>query len=76
MEIKDYKINLSDCINKHNFDNILLNEFDKTQEIDLRTIKCDICQEKNKSIIYNKTFNKCLTCDKIYVEQLFLRNGD
>ena len=64
MEIKDYKINLSDCINKHNFDNILLNEFDETQEIDLRTIKCDICQKSNKSIAYNTTFHKCLTCDK------------
>ena len=64
MDIKDYKINLSDCINKHNFDNILLNEFDKTQEMDLRTIICDICQKSNKSITYNNEFNKCLTCDK------------
>ena len=35
MEIKDYKINLYDCINKHKIDNILLNEFEETQIIDI-----------------------------------------
>ena len=64
MDIKDYKINLSECINRHNIENILLNEFGKSQEIDLREIKCDICNNNNKSISYNNTFNKCFTCNK------------
>ena len=34
MEIKDYKINLYGCKNKHRIENILLNEFEETQYID------------------------------------------
>ena len=34
MDLKDYKINLYDCINGHRTDNILLNEFEETQMID------------------------------------------
>ena len=49
MEIKDYKINLKECKNGHNIENILLNEFEDTQKIDLRTIVCDICNNLDKS---------------------------
>ena len=63
IDIKDYKINLYDCKNGHRKENILLNEFEETQNIDLSHIKCDICKKNNKSISYNNIFYKCLTCN-------------
>ena len=50
IEINDYKINLNKCDNKHNINNILLDEFNNTQVID--EIKCNNC-DKNKLEIYN-----------------------
>ena len=64
MEIKDYKINLYGCKNKHRIENILLNEFEETQNIDRLNIICDICKKNNKSISYNNIFYKCITCNK------------
>ena len=63
MEIKDYKINLYGCKNKHKIENILLNEFEETQNIDRLNIICDICKTINKSISYNNMIYKCITCD-------------
>ena len=63
-EIKDYKIKLLDCKNGHLFDDILLDEFEKTQYINNNKIKCEICNIKNKSNSYNKIFYKCLFCQK------------
>ena len=56
MDIIDYKINLYECINGHKIENILLNEFEETQNIDLLNIICDICKKNNKSISYNNIF--------------------
>ena len=64
MDIKDYKINLYECKNGHRFENILLNEFEETQNIDLSNIICDICKTNNKSKTFNNIFYKCLTCNK------------
>ena len=64
MDIIDYKIKLFDCKSKHNLENILLNEFEGTQNIDLAQIKCDICKNNNKSNSYNNIFYKCNTCNK------------
>ena len=50
MDIKDYKINLYECKNGHKKENILLNEFEETQNIDLNKIICDICKNNNKGI--------------------------
>ena len=63
MDIKDYKINLYDCKNGHRKENILLNEFEETQNIDLSNIICDICKKNNKSKSNNNIFYKCLTCN-------------
>ena len=52
-----------ECKNGHKMENILLNEFEETQNIDLSHIKCDICKKNNKSISYNNIFYKCLTCN-------------
>ena len=49
-DIIDYKINLYDCKNGHKIDNILLNEFENTQN---KLIKCEICND-------NKKIFKCL----------------
>jgi len=64
LQIIDYKIKLSECKNGHTIDNILLNEFEKMQYIDNKKIKCEICNNNNKSSSYNKIFYKCLECKK------------
>ena len=64
MDIKDYKITLYGCKNNHNIENILLNEFGRTQNIDRVKIICDICKKNNKSISYNNIFYKCFNCKK------------
>ena len=50
------------CKNGHNQENILLDEFKKTQVIDLKKTTCDKCKEKNRSETYNKEFYRCLNC--------------
>ena len=62
IEIKDYKVNLNKCDNKHNINNILLEEYNKTQIIDEIKIKCNICN-KNKFEIYNNKIYKCSICN-------------
>ena len=63
INIKDYKINLFNCKNKHNINNILLQNYEKTQNIDISKIICDKCKIKNKSKTYNNEFFKCNTCN-------------
>ena len=59
MEIKDYKINLYECKNGHSLNNILLNDYENTQNINLSKILCDICKVNNKS---NKEIYTCFNC--------------
>ena len=42
-EIKDHKIKLYGCKNGHIINNIKLNEFNNTQNIDISQIKCNNC---------------------------------
>ena len=42
--------------------NILLDEFEKSQYIDISKIKCDICKEKSKYNTYNNEFYRCIEC--------------
>ena len=51
-----------DCKNGHIFDNISLNEFEKTQNIDESKIICDICKKIDKSITHDNIFYICNTC--------------
>ena len=62
MKINDYKIFLSECKNGHRKNNILLNEFEKTQYIDISKIVCGKCKKNNKSNTYNNEFFLCMTC--------------
>ena len=63
MNINEYKINLFKCKNGHNIDNILLDHFEETQNINIAHISCDICKKINKSLSYDNIFYKCLTCN-------------
>ncbi len=62
ININNYKISLNNCKNKHKTENLLISEFDTQQNIDLKTIKCDICKVKNKDSSKNKLF-KCFKCN-------------
>ena len=64
MNIKDYKINLYGCKNNHRINNLLCSEFEKTQNIDLSKIICNICNVKTKDKTHNNFFFRCLTCGK------------
>ena len=63
---EDYKINLSHCKNAHNKNGIFLDQFEKTQNIDLTEIKCQVCnmEERNKGLTHNNEFFICFTCNK------------
>jgi len=61
-KLNDYRINLYECKNGHRIENIFLDEFEKTQYIDISKIECNICQKKNKSNTYNNEFYLCLAC--------------
>ena len=58
-KLHDYKIYLYECKNGHDINNILLNEFEKTQYIDISKIICEKCKKNNA---YNNEFYKCITC--------------
>ena len=64
IKINDYKIKLYDCKNKHEIDNILLDEYNNTQKINEINIICEICNKNNKYKSYNKQFYICLKCNK------------
>ena len=53
LNIRDFKINLSGCKNKHNIKNILLNKYEESQKIDISNIKCNICNRNNINNILN-----------------------
>ena len=57
-----YNIDLYGCINNHEFNNISINEFEKTQMINIIDIKCGLCGD-NKSNTYNNIFYKCNECN-------------
>jgi hypothetical protein len=62
IKINDYKIKLYECKNKHNIDNILLEEYENIEKIDISKIICNICNINNKSNTYNNEFYICNTC--------------
>ena len=60
--IKDYKINFYECKIGHKLDNIILKEFEKTQETGLSKIICDQCKINNKGNTINNEFYMCSSC--------------
>ena len=75
ISISDYKISLFDCKNHHRLDNIPLNEFEKTQNIDESKIICDICKKVDKSNTHKNEFFICNTC-KINICPLCINQHD
>ena len=63
IEIKNFKIDSYECKNNHKINNMSINEFEKTQIIDLKNIICDICKERNKYDMHNNEFYKCYECN-------------
>ena len=61
IKIKDYKIKLYGCKNKHINDQILLDEYEDTQKINLSKIICGKCLE-NRSNTFKNTFYTCYVC--------------
>ena len=53
MILGNYKISLFDCKKNHKIDNILLDEFEKTQNINELKIICNACKIKNIIILKN-----------------------
>ena len=64
IDIKNFKINLHECKNNHNINNILLNRFEETQKINLSEIICEICKQNNKGNTHKNEFYICNTCNK------------
>ena len=61
INIRDYKIKLYDCKSGHNTSNLLLDEYDKTQNINQSKIICSNC-DISKSYKHDNIFYKCITC--------------
>jgi len=62
LEQKDYKLIIYGCQNGHITKNILINEFNKLQEIDYSKIICQKCNKNNRSNTYNNKFFWCGKC--------------
>ena len=63
-KIKDSKITLYECQNKHENENIILDQFYETQAIDESNIICDHCKANNKQETFENKFYVCLACSK------------
>ena len=61
LDIKDYKITLNHCNNKHKRENILLDEYENLQQIKEINIICNECN-KNKNDVFQNKFYKCCNC--------------
>ena len=64
IKIQNYKIFLSNCKNEHIIKELTFKNFEKTQNIDLKNIVCNICNKKNKFNTNNNEFYKCAECKK------------
>ena len=61
IKIEDFKISLFDCKNGHEINNLSLDKYEKTQNIDLSKINCGNCQN-NLSNSY--ALFKCSKCEQ------------
>ena len=62
LDEKDYKLIIYGCENEHITNNILINEFNKYQELDYSKMICYICNKNNRNNTYNNEFYKCDIC--------------
>ena len=64
IEIKDYKIKLYECKNKHINNELSLDQYIDSQNICESDIICNICNKNTKNRTINRTFYFCLICKK------------
>ena len=64
IRFENYHINLFGCNKGHIINGIKIDDFAKTQEINISSIICDECKTKNKGNSINQEFFRCLTCQK------------
>ena len=64
ISMENYIISVSNCKNGHTIDNISIEEFENTQNINISKIICNICNKNNKGNVNNHTFFRCITCKK------------
>ena len=64
ISFNNYKILISNCKNGHNLNNIKINDFSNTQNINLSKIICEQCKRNNMGIAVNNIFFKCIECKK------------
>ena len=62
--INNYKIELYNCKKGHKTNDILINDFDKTQNLEETEIICLNCNKVNKNTSYNNMFFICFDCKK------------
>ena len=62
--INNYKIELYNCKKGHKTNDILINDFDKTQNLEETEIICLNCNKVNKNTSYNNMFFICFECKK------------
>ena len=63
LSINDFTMSLNDCKMGHTFENILMDDFEKTQYIDPTKIICQSCKNVNKSKTFENKFFFCYTCN-------------
>ena len=61
-KIEDYQINLFECKNRHDIDNIFLDKFNLIQNINISKIICQNCGKYNKGNVHKNIFYKCNSC--------------
>ena len=64
ISIKNFKIKLYGCSNKHCTKNILLEDFENTQNIDKSNIKCSSCKISYKDNSEENNIYLCCNCKK------------
>ena len=64
LNIEDYKFNIICNKNNHIFNNILIKDYKKTQEIDNNKIICNFCNNNNNNNTYKNSFYRCNICNK------------
>ena len=62
IEIKDYKINLYECKNKHKNSDLSLDQYIDSQNISESNIICNKCNKNTKNRVSNRTFYICSSC--------------
>ena len=62
IKINEYKLNLFNCKNNHEINNILIKEFENIEKIDISKIICNKCKTNNKSNTFHNEFYRCNKC--------------